>query len=255
MTMIRETVVTTMSADGTPHVAPFGLIEASGDWIIAPFHPSATLDNLRAVPQAVANHTDDVRIFAGCLTGRRDWELRPSRIVAPKRLAASLAHAEMEVVSIEEDAMRPRFRCRVVHRETHAPFAGFNRAQAAVIEACILVSRLSMLPREKVAQELAYLEIAIGKTAGAAEREAWEWLMAAVRTHYAASNATATAGAQSPSHSPAARSPSTRRTRTSSASPVPTSRRSSSRAFPWTAASWTRCAATAHRCATPASTP
>ncbi|HEY5299582.1 MAG TPA: DUF447 domain-containing protein [Acetobacteraceae bacterium] len=208
MTMIRETVVTTMSADGTPHVAPFGLIEAPGGWIIAPFHPSTTLDNLRAVPQAVANYTDDVRIFAGCLTGRRDWDLRPSRLVAPKRLAATLAHAEMEVVSVQEDAMRPRFLCRIVHSEAHAPFAGFNRAQAAVIEACILVSRLSMLPREKVEQEIAYLEIAIGKTAGDPEREAWEWLMEAVRLHYAASSATATAGAQSPSHSLDAGSPS-----------------------------------------------
>ena len=71
--MIRETVVTTISADGCVHVAPIGLIEEPDGWIIAPFHPSRTLDNLRAVPQAVANYTDDVRIFAGCLTGRREW--------------------------------------------------------------------------------------------------------------------------------------------------------------------------------------
>lgn len=207
MTTIRETIVTTISADGQPHVAPIGLIEEPGGWIIAPFHPSTTLNNLRAVPQAVANYTDDVRIFAGCLTGRRDWELRPSRLVAPPRLAATLSHAEMEVVSVQEDALRPRFHCRIVHRETHAPFLGFNRAQAAVIEACILVSRLSMLPREKVEREIAYLGIAVGKTASEAEREAWDWLTQAIRVHYDASSATATAGAQSPSHSPDGSSP------------------------------------------------
>ncbi|MEO8716369.1 MAG: DUF447 domain-containing protein [Acetobacteraceae bacterium] len=201
MPLIRETVVTTISADGRPYVAPFGLIQAGDEWIIAPFHPSTTLNNLRVVPQAVANYTDDVRVFAGCLTGRRDWELQPSHVVEPPRLAASLAHAEMEVVSVREDAVRPRFHCRIVHSETHAPFAGFNRAQAAVVEACILVSRLSMLARGKVEREIAYLEIAVGKTAGDAEREAWEWLMEAVRAHYGASNATATAGAQSSSHS------------------------------------------------------
>lgn len=183
--MIREVIVTTASTAGKVHVAPFGLIAAApDDWVIAPFHPSATLDNLREVPFLVANYTDDVRIFAGCLTGRREWSCVPSARVPPPRLATALAHAEMAVVSVQEDAQRPRFRCRVVHRETHAPFEGMNRAKAAVVEGAILVSRLAMLPREKVDNEIAYLEIAVGKTAGEAEREAWGWLMEAVRSHY-----------------------------------------------------------------------
>jgi uncharacterized protein len=183
--MIRETVVTTVSAEGCVHVAPIGLIEEPGGWIIAPFHPSQTLDNLRAVGQAVANYTDDVRIFAGCLTGSRDWPCVPSVRVAPPRLAAALAHAEMEVITVDEDSQRPRFHCRVVHRATHAPFQGFNRAQAAIVEAAILVSRLFMLPRDKVEQEIAYLKIAVTKTAGPAERQAWNWLMQAVAQYYA----------------------------------------------------------------------
>ncbi len=183
--MIRETVVTTVSADGCVHIAPIGLIEEPGGWIIAPFHPSQTLDNLRAVGQAVANYTDDVRIFAGCLTGRRDWPCVPSVHVTPPRLAAALAHAEMEVVAVDEDAQRPRFHCRVLHCVTHAPFQGFNRAQAAVVEAAILVSRLFMLPRDKVEREIAYLEIAVAKTAGPAERQAWDWLTRAITRHYA----------------------------------------------------------------------
>jgi hypothetical protein len=199
--MIRETVVTTVDADGRVHVAPFGLTEAQGGWIIAPFEPSTSLDNLRAVPFAVANHVDDVRVFAGCLTGRRDWPLAPSRVVPPPRLADAVAHQELEVVRVEEDAQRPRFLCRVVHEEAHAPFPGHNRAQAAVIEAAVLVSRLFMLPRGKVEREIAYLRIAVDKTAGPREREAWAWLMAAVEAFYAGSSearsATATAGAQS----------------------------------------------------------
>lgn len=196
MPMIRETIVTTVSAAGVPHVAPLGLIAADDGWIIAPFHPSTTLANLRAVPFAVANHVDDVRIFAGCLTGRRDVALVPCG-VPPPRLAAALAHEELAVVQVQDDAQRPRFRCRVTGAGTHAPFRGFNRAQAAVVEAAILVSRLSMLPREKVEREMAYLSIAIGKTAGPAEQEAWDWLARAVGDFYEASSATATAGAQS----------------------------------------------------------
>ena len=73
MPMIRETIVTTISEAGAVHIAPFGIIADGEGWIIAPYHPSVTIDNLRAVPFCVASYTDDVRIFAGCLTGRRDW--------------------------------------------------------------------------------------------------------------------------------------------------------------------------------------
>src|ERR1700736_6421614 len=129
MPLIFETIVTTLDREGIPHLAPLGLIAEADGFVIAPFRPSATLDNLRAVPFAVANYTDDVRVFAGCLTGRRDWPCVPSRRVPSPRLASTLAHAELEVVSVQEDELRPRFRCRVVHREMHAPFQGFNRAQ------------------------------------------------------------------------------------------------------------------------------
>ena len=65
MPMIRETVVSTMSRAGHVHFAPIGLIAEDEGWIIAPFRPSVTLDNLREVPFAVANFTDDVRVFDG----------------------------------------------------------------------------------------------------------------------------------------------------------------------------------------------
>ncbi|MGH9904798.1 MAG: DUF447 family spectrin-like domain-containing protein, partial [Pyrinomonadaceae bacterium] len=52
-----------------------------------------------------------------------------------------------------------------------------------VLECAILVSRLHMLPREKIESELNYLTIAIDKTAGPREREAWEWLMEAIAKH------------------------------------------------------------------------
>lgn len=182
--MIRESVVTTISPAGDIHIAPIGLIADGADWIIAPFHPSGTLDNLRAVPEATASHVGDVRIIAGCLTGHRDWPTLPSRHVRPPRLEAALTHEELQVVDVTDHPQRPRFRCCVVHREMHAPFLGFNRAQAAVIEAAILVSRLFMLPREKVESEIAYLRIAVEKTAGPEEREAWDWLMERITAHY-----------------------------------------------------------------------
>jgi uncharacterized protein len=186
MPIIRETIVSTMNGAGQVHFAPIGIIADSDGWIIAPFHPSTTLDNLREVPFAVANYTDDVRVFAGCLTGRDQWPTAACSRIAVPRLDGALAHAELAVARTTDDALRPRFHCRVLCKVTHAPFQGFNRAQAAVIEAAILVSRLHMLPREKVEQEIAYLQIAVTKTASAAEEEAWAWLMERVRGFYAA---------------------------------------------------------------------
>lgn len=183
MPLIRETLLTTVDRAGAVHIAPIGIIADSEHWIVAPFRPSQTLDNLRAVPHAVASHVDDVRIFAGCLTGRRDWPTAPTDGPVP-RLEAALSHWELAVEGVTEDEQRPRFRTRLVRAISHAPAEGFNRAQAAVIELAILASRLDFLPREKVAREAAYLRIAIEKTAGPREEEAWGWLMKKLHAFY-----------------------------------------------------------------------
>ncbi len=177
MPYIAETIVTTRSLEGQIHIAPLGLIQRDDKWIIAPFRPSTTLANLTENPCAVANHVDDVRIYAGCLTGRRKWPLIRANKIDGGVLKAALTHWELKVIDIEEDEERPRFVCDVVDNEMHGTWRGFNRAQAAVLEAAVLVSRLKMLPKEKVESELAYLEIAISKTAGPREEEAWGWLM------------------------------------------------------------------------------
>ncbi len=199
MPLIREAIVSTVNARGEPHLAPLGLIAEGDRWILAPFHPSATLENLRQAPFAVANLTDDVRVFAGCLTGRRAWPLTAASVVAAPRLAATLAHLELVVVEVREDALRPRFVCRAAHHASHAPFRGFNRAQAAVIEGAVLVSRLHLLPRAEVEAELARLEIIVGKTAGAAEAEAWGWLKERTAQVFAVS-AAETGNAGDPGH-------------------------------------------------------
>jgi uncharacterized protein len=185
MPMIRETVVTTVDAAGRAHIAPLGLIADGDKWVIAPFQPSTTLENLRVVPFAVANYIDDVRIFAGCLTGRRDWPVVALDDFPVPRLLAALTHAELGVDHIEEHEQRPRFVCRVLRQAQHAPFEGMNRAKAAVLELAVLASRLDFLPREKIETEMAYLKIAVDKTAGPDEAEAWNWLAAKVNQHYA----------------------------------------------------------------------
>ncbi|MEI6067515.1 MAG: DUF447 domain-containing protein [Methylococcaceae bacterium] len=178
--MIREILVTTQNDSGLAHIAPMGIHVIGDDIIILPFRPSTTLDNLLASKTAVLNYCDDVRVFAGCLTGRRDWPLIAAEKINGQVLQCTLAHTELELVRIEDDPTRPRLFCKAVHTVNHAPFMGFNRAQYSVLEAAILISRLNRLPLAKIETEIDYLRIGFEKTAGDRELEAWGWLMAVI---------------------------------------------------------------------------
>jgi hypothetical protein len=175
--MIIESIITSLNADGSPHIAPFGIREVDGRILIAPFRPSASLDNLLRDRVAVVNFTDDVRVYAGALTGRRVWPTKKAETIAGWVLNSALTHLELVLDEIIEDELRPKLYYKIKHEVQHSSFRGFNRAQAAVIEAAVLVSRLSMLPADKINAELQYLKIAIEKTAGPREAEAWRWLM------------------------------------------------------------------------------
>lgn len=182
---IFETVVTTVAADGTPHIAPMGARyrgEDDATVLLWPFAPSVTLDNIRATGRAVLNAVTDSLIFAGCVTGRRrDWPLVPAETIPGVRLAAALHHAELALAGDDGDAQRPLLTLRRVHERRHGRFPGLNRAQAAVIEGAVLVSRLHLLPAERIAREIGYLQIAIDRTAGDGELQAWQWLTETIR--------------------------------------------------------------------------
>jgi len=180
---IFETVVTSVAPDGRPHIAPMGVRYRGTQVALMPFKPSTTLDNVVAAGHAVLNIVTDTRVFAGCVTGRREWPTLPAETIPGVRLACALSHLELRLAQRDDDAQRPVLLMDRVHERMHAPFAGFNRAQAAVIEGAVLVSRLRMLPASKVDAEMAYLQIAIDKTAGPEEQEAWSWLREAVAAH------------------------------------------------------------------------
>ncbi len=183
--MIFETIIITLDANKKPHVTPFGVRFEGGHVIIAPYKPSTTLNNILATKFAVMNMTDDVRVFAGALTGRTEWSLLPVSNNAGYRLAGCLAHTVLELIEVRVDAERPQLLMKAIASENHQSFQGFNRAQAAVVELSILVSRLHRLPKEKVMTEMAYLKIAIDKTAGERELEAWGWLLEKIDNFYA----------------------------------------------------------------------
>lgn len=181
--MINEGIICTKRADGVPHLSPLGYQLKSELVVLSPFVPSNTLDNIREHGIATLNFTDDVRVFAGCLTGRKDWPLIPAEKVELGRLEDCLTHWELEVLQEQADDVRPRFHCRIVNRVTHREFRGFNRAQAAIVEACILATRLDWLEVGKIRTEMRYLTIAVSKTAGDNERCAWQWILEKIDSH------------------------------------------------------------------------
>lgn len=182
--MILETIISTISRTGESHVTPFGVKYEDDLIVISPYKPSMTLDNILTTKCAVMNLTDDVRMFAGALTDRQPWQLIRADKIMAHRLIDCLAHIELELVKVRDDEMRPQLLMKKVAEFNHRPFAGFNRAQAAVIELAVLVSRLHLLPREKIESEMQYLQIAIDKTAGKRELEAWSWLTQKVHDFY-----------------------------------------------------------------------
>ncbi|MGB4812358.1 MAG: DUF447 domain-containing protein [Methylophilaceae bacterium] len=183
--MIFETIVSTVDEQGKPHVTPFGVRYESNLVVISPYKPSATLENILATKCAVLNLTDDVRVFAGAITRQQSLDLLPTTKVNGVRLANTLAHKELTLIKVQDDALRPQLFFEVVLEAQHHAFNGFNRAQGAVIELAVLASRLHLLPREKIETEISYLKIAIDKTAGEREQQAWQWLMEKIDNFYA----------------------------------------------------------------------
>ena len=183
--MIFETIITTVDLTGEPHITPFGVRYEGDTVIIAPYKPSTTLDNILATKCAVMNLADDVRVFAAALTNRKIGELVQTNKINGFRLADCLAHVELELVELHNDDTRPHLFMQKVAEFNHKPFTGFNRAQAAVIELAVLVSRLHILPKNKIMNEIEYLKIAIDKTAGEREILAWSWLTETIENFYA----------------------------------------------------------------------
>lgn len=186
--MIFETIITTINTEGEPHVTPFGVCYEDENVVISPYKPSTTLTNILDTKNAVMNLTDDVRVFAAALTNRQAWQLLSANKLNGYRLENCLQHVELALIEVRDNALRPQLVMQKIYEQHHRPFNGFNRAQAAVIELAVLASRLHILPIEKIQTEMQYLQIAIDKTAGEKELQAWGWLVERINQFYAQSN-------------------------------------------------------------------
>ena len=170
--MIVESIVTTVSADGTVNCAPMGVEWGDDRIVLKPFLDTATYRNVSASRAAVVNLVDDVGIFARAAISNPVYPTVAAAVVRGVRLADCCSWRELEVRAIDSTPPRSRIDTAVVHRGQQREFIGFNRARHAVLEAAIYATRLHLLPREFIASEFERLQVIVDKTAGPAEHEA-----------------------------------------------------------------------------------
>ena len=178
--MILEGIVTTVDQLGAVNVAPMGPIvdESMSLLLLRPFQTSQTYRNLKARPAGVFHVVDDVLLLARAAIGRLDDnpETFPAINIDGVVLRSACRWYEFVVESLDDSSERTSLKARVVHCGRQRDFFGFNRAKHAVIEAAILATRIDLIPREEIHQQFKTLRTLVEKTAGPAEREAFELL-------------------------------------------------------------------------------
>ncbi len=183
--MIIEGLVTTENEDGSPHLAPMGpLVEA--DWtrlVLRPYVTSTTYANLCRRGRGIFHVTDDVLLLARAAIGSLET-LPPLKRPAHAHgwvLADACRWYAFEVYATDNTPPRASMAANVVEWARQRDFVGFHRARHAVVEAAILATRVHILPRQELLQELARLRPLVVKTGGEDEHRAFSLLEEYVR--------------------------------------------------------------------------
>ena len=177
---VLETIVTTITPEGSVNCAAMGVEWGEQQIVIKPFRGTRTLRSLRATPAAVVNLTDDILLFSQAALGDPHPPTRPAAHVEGAILDDACSWREVRVEAIDDSGPRARITTTVVGGGTGRAFLGFNRACHAVLEASIVASRASRLPEEYVRAELDRLQVLVDKTAGPRERQAMAYVRAVV---------------------------------------------------------------------------
>jgi len=180
--MIIEGLCTTVNLDGSVNIAPMGPVvnEELTQFLFRPFQTSTTFANLKRTGCGVFHVTDDAALMARAAVG--DLEEIPPLQRAEKIDGYVLTDAcrwlEFEVSSIDDSQPRTEIHTRIVHRGHLRDFWGFNRARHALLETAILATRVHILPRQEILQQLAQNAVIMQKTASERDLAAFAFLHA-----------------------------------------------------------------------------
>jgi hypothetical protein len=152
---VVETILSTITKDGTPNVAPMGVwVKPGMRLVLRPYKETQTAQNLLEVPEAVINITDDSRIFFNTAFKREGHEtdgffFDSARSVKPPRLRGMLGYIEVEI----EEPLKPQgadnpleFECRIKDIDAPSTLPQIHsRARFAAIESVIHATRIVVL--------------------------------------------------------------------------------------------------------------
>ncbi len=181
--MIIESIVSSISKSGIINFAPFGIKKIENFILISPFIPSTTLNNLRNCKIASVNYVDKADFFVRCILKKIKFQKKKCNKINCYYLTDSVCHDEVEVLDFLPHKIRPTFKCKIIHSSINNKYKGINRANNAIIEACILASRIKILDRKKIYKELEYLSMAIKKTSGKNELKMWNDINNFIKTN------------------------------------------------------------------------
>jgi hypothetical protein len=177
---VLEGIVTTVDADGRPHLAPMGpLVNDAFDrlWFRL-YQTSNTYRNLKRTRVGVFHVTDDVELLARTAVDRLESfpAMTPTMEVEGWIIDDACRWYAFELESLDNSTERAGGIARVVSRGALREFFGFNRAKHAVVEAAILATRVDILPAQEIGAEFARLAPLVRKTGAAAEVRAFAFL-------------------------------------------------------------------------------
>lgn len=178
--LILEGLITTLSAEGTFHVAPMGprCDTTMRQLTLRPYQTSQSFHNLRDTRQGVFHVVDDVLLLAQAAIGRVDPGVPTmmAQQVQGHILLNACRYYEFVIDDMDTRSERAELHARVVSYGKLHEFFGLNRAKFAVVEAAILATRVHLLERSEIEKQLTLLEPLVDKTGGSREREAWQLL-------------------------------------------------------------------------------
>ena len=123
---LLEGIVTTLNADGSPHIAPMGPIVNTEftRLLLRPFRTSTTYQNLKRTGQGVLHVTDDVDLFARAAVGQLVGTPRlfPAKAIDGAILADACRWHAFRVDSLDDTADRTSIFASVVEYGRAARF-------------------------------------------------------------------------------------------------------------------------------------